>query len=68
MVPERRLPALQDAVNTRGFISALGAAQTCAWGTLFYAFPLITEARRVDLCWSKAELYGVAACGMLLAG
>ncbi len=68
MVPERRLTALQDAVNTRGFISALGAAQICSWGTLFYAFPLIAEAMRVDLGWSKAELYGAATCGMLLAG
>lgn len=67
MVPERRLTALQDAVDTRGFISALGAAQICSWGTLFYAFPLIAEAMRVDLGWSKAELYGAATCGMLLA-
>ena len=50
------------------FISALGAAQICSWGTLFYGFPLIAEAMRIDLGWSKTELYGAATCGLLLAG
>ncbi len=50
------------------FISALGAAQICSWGTLFYGFPLIAEAMRTDLGWSKTELYGAATCGLLLAG
>ncbi len=57
-----------DARNTRWFISALGMAQICSWGTLFYGFPLIAEAMRTDLGWSKTELYGAATCGMLLAG
>ena len=30
--------------------------------------PLIAEAMRTDFGWSKAELYGAATCGMLLAG
>jgi len=50
------------------FISALGAAQICSWGTLFYGFPLIAEAMRADLGWSKPTLYGAATLGMLLAG
>lgn len=52
----------------RWFISALGAAQICSWGTLFYGFPLIAEAMRTDLGWPKATLYGAATLGMLLAG
>lgn len=50
------------------FISALGAAQICSWGTLVYGFPLIAEAMRTDLSWSKPTLYGAATLGMLLAG
>ncbi|MEZ5780706.1 MAG: MFS transporter [Rhizobiaceae bacterium] len=50
------------------FISALGMAQICSWGTLFYGFPLIAEAMRLDLGWSKPTLYGAATVGMLLAG
>jgi MFS family permease len=52
----------------RWFISALGTAQICSWGTLFYGFPLIAEAMRTDLGWSKPTLYGAATLGMLLAG
>jgi MFS family permease len=37
-------------------------------GTLFYGFPLIAEAMRTDLGWSKTELYGAVTLGMLLAG
>lgn len=54
--------------GTGWFISALGAAQICSWGTLFYGFPLIAEAMRSDLGWSKPTLYGAATAGMLLAG
>ena len=52
----------------RWFISALGVAQICSWGTLFYGFPLIAEAMRIDLGWTKPELYGAATLGMFLAG
>ena len=62
------MTAVPDTGDTRWFISALGAAQICSWGTLFYGFPLIAEAMRTDLDWSKTELYGAATCGMLLAG
>lgn len=62
------MTTVPDAGDTGWFISALGAAQICSWGTLFYGFPLIAEAMRTDLGWSKTELYGAATCGMLLAG
>lgn len=62
------MKAVPEGAGTRWFISALGAAQVCSWGTLFYGFPLIAEAMRTDLGWSKTELYGAATLGMLLAG
>lgn len=67
-LPERRLTAIPGHRDTHWFIIALGAAQICSWGTLFYGFPLIAEAMRMDLSWSKAELHGAATSGMLLAG
>lgn len=60
--------AVPQSAESHWFISALGAAQICSWGTLFYGFPLIAEAMRTDLGWSKTELYGAATLGMLLAG
>ena len=62
------MKAVSEGAGTGWFISALGAAQICSWGTLFYGFPLIAEAMRSDLGWSKTELYGAATVGMLLAG
>lgn len=64
----RCLTTAPNTADTRWLISALGAAQICSWGTLFYGFPLIAEAMRTDLGWSKTELYGAVTCGMLLAG
>jgi predicted MFS family arabinose efflux permease len=49
-------------------IAVLGIAQICSWGSLFYSFPLIAEAMRLDLGWSKLELYGAATLGLALAG
>lgn len=57
-----------DKSGTGRFIHLLGAAQICSWGTVFYGFPLIAEAMRADLGWSKTELYGAATIGVLLAG
>lgn len=68
MLPERDTTTASGAGNLHRFISALGAAQICSWGTLFYGFPVIAEAMRADLGWTKTELYGAATCGMLLAG
>lgn len=57
-----------DTSGTSRFIHLLGAAQICSWGTVFYGFPLIAEAMRAELGWSKTELYGAATLGILLAG
>jgi hypothetical protein len=62
------LRRVKETPSGRWFIGALGAAQICSWGTLFYGFPLIAEAMRTDLGWSKPTLYGAATLGMLLAG
>lgn len=51
----------------RRMITALGIAQICSWGSIFYSFPLIAEAMRVELGWSKPLLYGGATAGLLLA-
>lgn len=51
----------------RRFINMLGAAQICSWGTIWYGFPLIAEAMRSDLGWTKTEIYAAATLGMLLA-
>lgn len=50
------------------FVIALGVAQLCSWGTLYYSFPQVAQAMSVDLGWSKDELYGAATLGLALAG
>lgn len=54
--------------HLRRLVTALGVVQICSWGTLYYSFPLIGEAMRADLGWSKPEIYGAATLGMVLAG
>ena len=49
------------------FITGLGIAQICSWGTLAYSFPLIAAAMEADLGWSKTTLYGAATLGALLS-
>jgi hypothetical protein len=49
-------------------ISCLGIAQIGSWGTLYYSFALMAEAMRVDLGWSKTDIYGAATVGLALAG
>jgi len=51
-----------------GMIAMLGVAQICSWGTLYYAFPLIAEAMRAELGWSKEAIYGAASLGLTLSG
>jgi predicted MFS family arabinose efflux permease len=50
------------------FIAGLGIGQICSWGSLYYSFPMIAEAMRSDLGWSKPDLYGAATIGLLLSG
>ncbi len=49
------------------FITGLGIAQICSWGSLYYSFPLIAAAMETDLGWSKTELYLGATIGILLS-
>jgi predicted MFS family arabinose efflux permease len=49
------------------FITGLGIAQICSWGSLYYSFPQIASAMERDLGWSSAQLYGAATVGMLLS-
>ena len=64
---QRPLGVDAPPAGTGWFITALGIAQICSWGTLFYGFPLIAEAMRGDLGWSKPVLYGAATLGVVLA-
>ncbi|WP_088894815.1 MFS transporter [Leptolyngbya ohadii] len=50
------------------FISALGVAQICSWGSLYYSFPLLAEAMSTEFGWTKTSLYGAATVGLLLSG
>lgn len=54
--------------NPRALITALGIGQVCAWGSLYYSFPLIVEAMIAELGWSKTDVYGAATIGLVLAG
>ena len=49
------------------FVSGLGIGQICSWGALYYSFPLIAEAMGGELGWDKAQLYGAATLGLLIA-
>lgn len=49
------------------FISALGLGQICAWGTLYYSYPLIVEAMMPELGWSRTQAYAPATLGLILA-
>lgn len=56
------------ADSSRALITALGVGQLCAWGSLYYSFPLIAEAMMLELGWSKTDVYGAATLGLVLAG
>lgn len=57
-----------EAAAVRRMINALGVAQICSWGSLYYSFPLMAEAMRAELGWSKPAIYGAATLGIVLAG
>lgn len=50
------------------FISALGLAQICSWGSLYYSFPLLAEAMSSEFGWTKTSVYGAATLGLFLSG
>lgn len=49
------------------FITALGLGQICAWGTLYYSYPLIVEAMMPELGWTRSQAYAPATFGLLIA-
>lgn len=62
--------AISSPVPIKGsspFITGLGIAQICSWGSLYYSFPQIAAAMEKDLGWSSTQLYGAATAGMLLS-
>jgi predicted MFS family arabinose efflux permease len=61
------LRVAEPATGTSWFLSGLGAAQLCSWGTLYYSFPLIAEAMEQELGWSKPSLYGALSLGVVLS-
>jgi hypothetical protein len=70
-VPMSRAAHADDRPARAGqrlFITGLGIGQICSWGSLYYSFPLIAEAMRSDLGWSKPDLYGAATIGLLFSG
>lgn len=60
--------ALEDPDRALVLITALGIGQICAWGSLYYSFPLIAEAMMAELGWSRTNVYGAATAGLVLAG
>ena len=42
------------------FITGIGIAQICSWGSLYYSFPQVAAAMEKDLGWSSTQLYGAA--------
>ncbi|MEP3889461.1 MAG: MFS transporter [Hellea sp.] len=48
------------------FLSALGLAQICSWGSLYYAFPQIAIAMNAEFGWAKSDLYGALTLSLLL--
>lgn len=59
---------LSNADRALMLVTALGIGQICAWGTLYYSFPLIAEAMMLELGWSRTDVYGAATAGLVLAG
>ncbi len=60
-IDERRRPGSARLVH------AIGFAQICSWGSLFYSFPLMAEAMRPELGWTKPQIYVAATIGLTLA-
>lgn len=58
---------LPDVTHENWFVSVLGFGQVCAWGSLYYSYPLIVEAMMPELGWSRTQVYGPATMGLVLA-
>jgi predicted MFS family arabinose efflux permease len=46
----------------------LGTSQLVGWGTLYFAFSVFVEPMEAELGWSRADLNGALAVGLLTAG
>ena len=46
----------------------LALAQSTAWGTLYYSFPLFTAPMSKTLGWSTPAMSGALTCGLLVTG
>ncbi len=67
-VLENSSGSVGTADNARALITALGIGQVCAWGSLYYSFPLIAETMIVEQGWPKTDVYTAATIGLVLAG
>jgi hypothetical protein len=65
--PALSTAAIDTSQRIGWLTTGLGIAQICSWGSLFYSFPLIAEAMRTDLGWTKPEIYVAASLGLALA-
>ncbi|EPX76476.1 MFS transporter [Salipiger mucosus] len=54
-------------LDDRKFIAALGVAQICSWGSVYYSFPQISSAMAGEFGWSRAEQYGALTWGLLVS-
>jgi len=60
------LNSTPDEISRR-LLYALGFAQVCSWGTLYYAFPQIAVEMVKEFGWSKPNVYGALTLGLLLS-
>ena len=49
-------------------VIGIAVAQLIAWGTLYYAFAVISRPMGDELGWSKAEVNGALSVGLAVAG
>jgi len=51
---------------SRTYLSLIGVALICGFGTLYYAFPQIAVGMEEEFGWTKSELYGALTVGWLM--
>lgn len=51
-----------------GFILPLAIAQLVSWGSLYYAFAVISGPMALELGWSKPEVNAALSCGLATTG
>src|SRR5918998_6555976 len=61
--PDERRFAASSAL-----VWGLGVTQLVGWGTLYFAFSLFVEPMEAELGWSRADLNGALAAGLLAGG